>query len=116
MNAASSPWVKEFVGAITVCDANGIITSMNDKAIESFRDEGGEELIGTNLLDCHPEPAKTKLKELMQSRKVNIYTTEKNGIKKLIHQAPWYVNGEYRGFVEHSLEIPHEVPHFNRDS
>jgi len=116
MNSTSGhSWVKEFPGAITVCDSTGIITELNDKAIESFRDEGGEKLIGTNLLDCHPEPARTKLKELMDKRQINIYTIEKNGVKKLIHQTPWYVDGEYRGFVELSLEIPREMPHFVRD-
>ena len=116
MNTKSHPWVKEFIGAITVCDSNGIIVEMNDKAAESFREEGGEKLIGTNLLECHPEQAKTKLKQLMERRDVNVYTTEKNGVKKLIHQAPWYLNGEYRGFVEISLEIPREIPHFIRDT
>ena len=115
MNTKSHPWVKEFIGAITVCDSNAIIVEMNDKAAESFREEGGKKLIGTNLLECHPEPAKTKLKQLMERRQVNVYTTEKNGVKKLIHQAPWYVNGKYRGFVEISLEIPREIPHFIRD-
>ncbi len=28
----------------------------------------------------------------------NAYTIEKNGIKKLIHQTPWFENGEYTGF------------------
>jgi transcriptional regulator with PAS, ATPase and Fis domain len=109
-------WVKEFPGAITVCDSGGIIIELNDKAIENFREQGGEKLIGTNLLDCHPEPARTKLKELMEKRQINIYTIEKNGVKKLIHQAPWYIGGKYRGFVELSLEIPHDIPHFIRDS
>jgi transcriptional regulator with PAS, ATPase and Fis domain len=116
MNKESHSWVNEFIGAITVCDSNGIIVEMNDRAAETFREEGGEKLIGTNLLECHPEPAKTKLKQLMERRGVNVYTTEKRGVKKLIHQAPWYVDGKYRGFVEISLEIPHEIPHLIRDT
>jgi len=44
----------------------------------------------------------------------NIYTIEKNGVKKLIYQSPWYQNGKYAGFVELSLEIPFEMPHFIR--
>ena len=116
MSKEVNPWVKGFIGAITVCDSNGIIVEMNDKAAESFREEGGRKLIGTNLLECHPEPAKTKLKRLMERREVNVYTTEKSGVKKLIHQAPWYVDGQYRGFVEISVEIPREIPHFIRDT
>ena len=115
MKKASHLWVREFPGAITVCDSKGIILEINDKALEAFRDQGGEKLIGTNVLDCHPEPARTKAKELMEKRQVNVYTIEKNGVRKLIYQSPWYVNGEYRGFIELSLEIPDQMPHFIRD-
>jgi hypothetical protein len=59
-------WVKEFAGAVTVCDPAGIIT------------------------------------------------IEKAGKKKLIYQTPWHTEGEYRGFVELSLELPAEMPHFVR--
>ncbi len=38
----------------------------------------------------------------------------KNGVKKLIYQTPWIENGEFRGLVELSLEIPFEMPHFVR--
>ncbi len=47
-------WVKGFSGAITVCDTEGVILEMNDAAIEAFRDDGGEQLLGANVLDCHP--------------------------------------------------------------
>ena len=107
-------WVKEFPGAITVCDANGIILAMNDKSIKSFESSGGAELIGTQVLDCHPEPARSKLQHLFETRQANVYTIEKNGIHKLIYQSPWYENGEYRGLIELSLEIPAEMPHFIR--
>ncbi len=107
-------WIKEFPGAITVCDAEGIILDMNDKAVKSFEASGGIKLIGTQLLDCHPEPARTKVQQLLETRQANVYTIEKNGIHKLIYQSPWYENGEYRGLVELSLEIPIEMPHFIR--
>jgi len=108
-------WVKEFPGAITVCDPDGIILEMNDKAAESFQEDGGRALIGKNVLDCHPESARSKLQHLMDERQVNVYTVEKNGLKKLIYQSPWYKNGEYAGFLEISLEIPFELSHFVRD-
>jgi len=107
-------WIREFPGAITICNADGIILEMNDKAVETFKKDGGADLIGKNLLDCHPEPARSKLRDLMSSRKVNCYTIEKNGIKKMIYQSPWYKNGEYAGLVELSIEIPFEMPHFIR--
>jgi transcriptional regulator with PAS, ATPase and Fis domain len=108
-------WIKEFPGAVTVCDSQGIIIEMNDKAAKSFQEDGGYELIGKNLLECHPEPSRTKLKELLETQTKNVYTIEKNGIKKLIYQVPWFTDGKYWGFVELSLEVPFEMPHFVRD-
>jgi len=87
---------------------------MNDKAIHDFQDDGGEKLIGTNVLDCHPEPALTKVRELLEHQQTNVYTIEKRGVKKLIYQAPWYEGGEFAGLVELSLEIPLQLPHFVR--
>jgi transcriptional regulator with PAS, ATPase and Fis domain len=109
-------WVQEFAGAITVCDPEGIILEMNDKATQTFRDEGGTALVGTNLLDCHPEPARTKTRDLLDTRRTNVYTIEKRGQKKLVYQAPWYQEGQYRGFIELVLEIPAATPHFVRQA
>jgi hypothetical protein len=52
---------------------------------------------------------------LLDSRRANVYTIEKRGQKKLIYQAPWYQDGQYRGFIELSLELPAEMPHFIRE-
>lgn len=108
-------WFKEFPAAITVCDADGIIIEMNDKSIQTFQNDGGKELIGKNLFDCHPEPSKTKVKELLRLQKTNCYTIEKNGKNKLIYQSPWYENGKFKGIVELSLETPVDMPHHIRD-
>lgn len=108
------PWIKEFPGAVTVCDADGIILEMNAKSAQTFAKEGGEKLVGRNLMDCHPEAAQEKLRALLESGQPNVYTIEKNGQKKLIYQSPWYQDGKYAGFVELSLVIPAEMPHFVR--
>jgi hypothetical protein len=107
-------WVGEFPGAITVCDRAGIITGMNDRAALTFAADGGRALIGRSVLDCHPEPALGKLAVLLETRGTNVYTIEKDGVKKLIYQAPWYRDGEPAGMVELSLEIPFDLPHFVR--
>jgi len=111
---AEHSWAKEFSGAITVCDRDGIILEMNDKALRVFAEDGGAALIGTNVLDCHPEPSRTKLRGLLAEGRTNVYTIEKRGVKKLIYQAPWFEAGAYAGFVELSLEVPFEMPHFVR--
>jgi transcriptional regulator with PAS, ATPase and Fis domain len=114
-NHEASAWIREFPGAVTVCDREGIILAMNEKSARTFEASGGAALIGSNLFDCHPEPSRAKLKELLAAGRANVYTIEKKGIKKLIYQSPWYENGAYRGFVELSLEIPFEMPHFVRE-
>jgi PAS domain-containing protein len=107
-------WAAGFPGAITICDAQGIIIYLNDRAASSYAEDGGRELIGTNLLACHPEPSRTKVRELLDSQRVNVYTIEKRGVRKLIYQAPWYSDGVHAGLVEVSLEIPADTPHFVR--
>lgn len=107
-------WIKEFPASVTVCDTEGIILEMNDKAAITFENDGGYALIGQNVLDCHPEPARIKTAQLLATHEKNVYTIEKNGVKKLIYQSPWYKDGKFAGLVELSLEIPWELPHFIR--
>lgn len=107
-------WMDGVNFAITVCDADGKITAMNAKAGAVFAKSGGTELVGGSLLDCHPEPSKTKLRELLKTPRLNAYTIEKNGVKKLIYQAPVTDGGEPAGIVELSLELPADMPHFVR--
>ncbi len=96
--------------AVTVCDKEGKIVEMNNRSLQVNQKEG-ENLVGSNVIDCHPEPARTKLLELMNTQTSNAYTIEKNGVKKLIYQTPWYENGEYMGLMELSIEIPFEMEH-----
>ncbi len=107
-------WIHEFPAAITVCDAAGIILEMNARAIATFADQGGAALVGLNLLDCHPEPSRSQVTSMLTNRTRNAYTIEKRGVRKLIYQSPWFLDGEYGGFVELSLEIPAAMPHFVR--
>jgi transcriptional regulator with PAS, ATPase and Fis domain len=111
---AKNDWVREFPGAVIVCDETGTIVDMNNRAARNYKSEGGRTLIGKDLLACHPEPARTKLAALMAGRKANVYTIEKRGLKKLIYQAPWFRDGRYAGFVEVAFEIPPDMPHFVR--
>jgi transcriptional regulator with PAS, ATPase and Fis domain len=113
---SESAWVKGFPGSVTVCDAKGRILEMNGRAAEVFASDGGRALIGTNVLDCHPEPARSQLKDMLAAGRTNVYTIKKNGRKKLVYQAPWSEDGRYAGFVEISVEIPWDMPHFDRDT
>lgn len=108
-------WSDEFDGAITICDRDGIITYMNDTSKRAFMKDGGGDLVGTNLLDCHPEPSRSKLAKMLKAPTTNIYSIEKAGIKKIIHQSPLYENGVFSGLIEISFELPQPMPHFIRD-
>ncbi len=107
-------WTKEFSASILLCNNNGIVTEMNDKAVTTFADEGGYGLIGKNLFECHTDESNEKIKKIMNEKRPNVYTIEKNGIKKLIYQSPFYENGEMKGLVELSIEIPFDMLHFIR--
>jgi transcriptional regulator with PAS, ATPase and Fis domain len=107
-------WVEEFPGAVTVCDLQGVIVSLNARAAATFAADGGKALIGCNIMDCHPPAAAEKVAALLASGEKNVYTIEKNGLKKIIYQTPWYKNGQHAGLVEISLEIPFDMPHFVR--
>ena len=108
-------WVEDFPAAVTVCDDNGKIVEMNARAVETFAADGGASLVGTDVLACHPEPARTKLQTIMEAGTTNVYTIEKRGVRKLIYQAPWFRDGRYGGHVELSFEIPEDLPHHKRD-
>jgi hypothetical protein len=102
-------WVDGFPGSVVICDTQGIILEMNDKAIEDYHEAGGAELIGSYVQDCHPEAVRPAVDALFKSPQNSISIKEKNGTYKLIYEVPWYKNGEYRGFVCLNLQIPPEA-------
>jgi len=108
-------WIEKLNGNVIVCDANGTIIYMNEKAFTNYEKEGGKNLIGRNLMDCHKESSKEKILEIMKTHKNNVYTIAKKGKKKIIYQSPWFKDDEFRGIIEFSLEIPFEMPHFIRE-
>jgi transcriptional regulator with PAS, ATPase and Fis domain len=108
-------FIDKLDGAVIVSDAEGKITYLNDKAINNFKDEGGRDLIGKNLFECHKDSSNEKIREMIATHTRNVYTIEKKGKKKLIYQAPWFHEGTFAGLVELSLEIPFEMPNFIRD-
>jgi transcriptional regulator with PAS, ATPase and Fis domain len=110
----NTDWSKELNIAITIMDAEGTIIYMNDKSAKTFEKDGGKNLIGKNLDSCHTERSNQIISKLLNNKETNAYTIEKNGVKKLIYQTPWYENEKCMGLVEFSLEIPFEMPHFLR--
>ena len=107
-------WSNEVPFAITVCDTEGTVVEMNEKSALTFSKDGGKDLLNKSLLECHPEKARQMILNMIKNKTTNVYTIEKNGIKKLIYQCPWYHEGKIGGLVELSFEIPLEIPHFIR--
>ena len=107
-------WIKQFPAAITVCDRDGVILDMNDKASATFAANGGADLIGTSLYACHQPRSVEMIKSMLATGHNHIYTIEKNGVKKLICQQPWYREGEIAGLVELSIELPDNMEHHVR--
>lgn len=97
-----------------VCDTKGIIIEMNLEAENLFAEDGGPGLLGSNVLDCHPEPSRTKLAGMMENQISNAYFNTEDGEKRFFFQAPWYRDSQYAGFVEISFEVPEEIPLFHR--
>ncbi|MBO4434515.1 MAG: diguanylate cyclase, partial [Bacteroidales bacterium] len=96
--------------AVTVCAKDGTILDMNGKSRRTFLKPGQPDIIGNNVLDCHPEPARTQLADMLSNPRTNIYTVEKEGVKKLICQTPWYDGPDYAGFIELSIVLPPVIP------
>jgi hypothetical protein len=107
-------WAMGSPFAITVIDRDGIIIAMNARAGETFARDGGLALVGKSLFDCHPPRANEQIRAMLRDGLANSYTIEKKGVKKLIHQAPWYRDGQVAGLVELSIVLPADLPHFVR--
>lgn len=108
-------WFDKINIGITVSDCEGKIIYMNEKSAEIWDKSGGIELLGKSLFDCHPEPAKTLLADLLEHQQTNCYTIEKDNQKKLIYQTPLYdENGNYSSYAELSIELPLVMKNFAR--
>jgi transcriptional regulator with PAS, ATPase and Fis domain len=105
---------NELPFAVTVCDTEAIILYMNERSVSTFQKYGGEAIIGSSLFLYHHGAAAAKLRELLDTATKNAYTIEKNGIKKMVYQSPWYKEGKFAGLIELSLDIPMEMEHFVR--
>ena len=106
-------WADNFDCAITVCDTEANILYINEKASATFK-RFGDNLTGRNLKEFHGERAWTMITKMISENQSNHYTIDKGGVKKIVHQKPWYENGKVMGLVEFSMEIPMDMAHYDR--
>jgi PAS domain-containing protein len=92
--------------AVTVTDENFQITFMNDRSIEYYADDGGAELIGTDVLDCHEAEHQTIIRKAYDRYHAGDFTPTRyrtNGeggrTVGIIH-IPLVVEGRFRGLAE----------------
>ncbi|TXT46387.1 MAG: PAS fold [Spirochaetes bacterium] len=113
----SSPWeaMESLEAAITICDADLRLISMNGKALASFGMAGGEAPTGMDLRECHKEQSVATMEDILRTGVPNVYTIKKKGLRKMIWQAPWTKEGNIAGLVEISFILPLDIPHFDRD-
>ncbi|MFA9392387.1 MAG: hypothetical protein ACERKD_21430 [Prolixibacteraceae bacterium] len=102
-------WAGEMDVMLTVCDLNGIIVYMNQASILGFHKYGGAELIGHSMLSCHIQKSQERIKEMLLLPQINTYIINKDNERRLIRQFPWVENGETKGIIELSFEIPVEI-------
>lgn len=107
-------WAEGLDVAITVSDAEGNIIYMNGRSATTFSKYGGKSLEGTSLRECHKPESWQKILRILDTGRANCYTIEKEGVKKLIYQAPWYEDGQVAGLVELSMVVPQQMDHFIR--
>lgn len=107
-------WLEGLPASVTVTDETGEIIAMNRRAAETFAADGGRALLGSNVLDCHPEPSRSKLVAMLAGASANHYTTAKAGRRTMIHQLPWCRDGVFAGLLEIAVEVPAALPHFDR--
>lgn len=51
---------------IVLCDLNHTIVYMNPAAAERYAKQGGTELTGKNLMDCHPPEARMMIEKVLE--------------------------------------------------
>ena len=93
-------WVNELNIAITVSDLEDNIIYMNEKSKSTFPNVS----IGDNLRNCHKKSSNEIIQKMRNENLSNTYTVQKDGIKKIIHIVPWYMEGKVAGLVEFSIE------------
>lgn len=111
----SFDWVEHYPAAVSVCDTKGTIIAINKPAMVLFQKYGGATLVGTSLFDCHPKAANVIIRKMLKEQNSNTYITEKQGTRHLVHQTPWYHQGQFGGLTETIIPLPEQVAIKKRD-
>ena len=92
--------------AVTVADETYRIVFMNDLALEHYAAQGGENLIGTDLLDCHNAESQATLRHMVDRYRTGDLAPTRYRIAKQdrriqsIVLIPLIVDGQFKGIAE----------------
>jgi PAS domain-containing protein len=92
--------------AVTISDQDFQISFMNDRAIVFYAKDGGAELIGKNLLDCHTAEQQAVLRQAYARYRAGDFTPtryraqKEDGAPESIVHIPLMVEGQFRGVAE----------------
>jgi hypothetical protein len=92
--------------AVTIADQDFEILFMNDRAAVFYAEDGGVELIGRDLLDCHRDEHKRVIREAYARYRAGDLTPtryhskkEDGALESIVH-IPLIVETEFRGIAE----------------
>lgn len=92
--------------AVTVADEDARIIFMNDRAIAHYGDRGGQQLIETNLLECHNPASQEQIRAMYSRYRAGDLTPTRyhedkgEGIARTIVHMPIVIDGQLRGLAE----------------
>ncbi len=77
---------------------------MNRNSLDQYPGDDGADLIVKSILNCQPDCSRTRLTNMLTNHMPDSFIGKLPGHIHLIHKAPCYDNGEYKGFVEISID------------
>ena len=92
--------------SVTIADQDFRIRFMNDRSIAFYAEDGGAELVGKNLLDCHNAEQGTVIRDAYARYRAGDFTPtryraqKEDGAPESIVHIPLMVEGQFRGIAE----------------
>jgi len=93
--------------SVTIADQDFQIIFMNDRACAFYAEDGGAELVGKNLLDCHNAEQTAVIRDAFARYRAGDLTPtryhqaqkEESAPESIVH-IPLIVEGQFRGIAE----------------
>lgn len=105
---------------VVICDLNHTIIYMNQAAADNYAKDGGWNLMGKSVLDCHPPQAQAAVKKVVdwfaqkpENNRIHTFFSRKN-CKDIYMVALRDESGALIGYYEkHERRTPDSEPYYN---